>query len=81
MTQIASGQAVEGVMDLAVYHASFGWLIVDWKTGMNDSAANLEQSYGDQVRFYRNSVAAFTGEKAMGVLYGTASGEEVLVAA
>ena len=73
-TQIASGQAVEGVMDLAVFTPGSGWLIVDWKTGVNDTEDNLVPTYGNQLRFYRDSVASFTGESAQGILYGTKIG-------
>lgn len=80
ISQAAAGHAIEGIMDLAVFHPEDGWLIVDWKTGINDSADNLANSYGQQVRVYRDSVAAFTGERATGVLYGTKSGAEVIIA-
>ena len=78
MIQAASGNAIEGVIDLAIHRAGKGWIIADWKTGQSRTQAEaLLEDYGTQVRLYRDSVAAMTNEPAEAWLYPTATGGHV----
>ncbi len=78
MIQAQSGNAIEGIMDIAIHRPGRGWLVADWKTGRSrTSAEDLLADYGTQVRLYRDAVAAMTDEAAEGLLYSTATGLHV----
>jgi hypothetical protein len=62
--RLASGEVLEGVVDLAFRDAS-GWTVIDFKT---DARAEDHPQYAAQVRLYCDAVAAATGEAARGVL-------------
>jgi ATP-dependent helicase/nuclease subunit A len=78
MVQTAAGNAMEGVIDLAIRSAAAGWKVIDWKTGLSrTSPSELLGDYEMQVALYREAIKAMTAEDASAALYSTATGSMV----
>lgn len=72
---LASGECVEGVIDLAVYDTkNKSWLVIDWKTDETKDISHLLETYTLQLQAYCNALEILTSQKTSAGIYSTSLG-------